>query len=98
MFLGVYHFDGDHAALLPAYDRLIAGLSPDTTITLQLCLATDRGISVYDACPSRESFRTFAAGADIRRAFAAAGLPEPHIEELGDVYRTTLSDVVRESR
>ena len=85
MFLGVYHFDGDPAALLPAYDRLMAGFPPEQ-IALHACVLRDNGISVYDSCPSREDFVAFSGGDGFRGAVAAAGLPEPRVEQLGEVH------------
>jgi hypothetical protein len=91
MFLGVYHFEGAHEALLTAYERLLAGFPPDA-VTLQLCASTRYGIAVYDTCPSREAFRAFSADPDLRAAFASAGLPGPRVEEIGDLHRTTVHD------
>lgn len=85
MFLNAYHFAGDPAALVPAYDVLQRGLPPET-IELHACVVTETGITVYDACPSREIAASFSAGPEFRGAVAAAGLPEPRVEPLGEVH------------
>jgi hypothetical protein len=84
MFLGAYHFDGDPAVLVPAYENLMSGF-PTDAIALHACVVTDRGISVYDACPSRADFEEFTSGG-FQAAVVAAGLPLPRIVPLGDVH------------
>ena len=86
MFLGAYRFDGDPAALLPAYDVLVAGF-PQDGFELHACVVTARGITVYDACPSREVFDEFSRGGEFAAAVAAAGLPAPVVEPLGEIHR-----------
>jgi hypothetical protein len=93
MFLGAYHFEGEPGALLAAYEQLLAGFPPGV-ISLQLCASTERGIAVYDACPSREVFRAFSTSADLHAAFASVGLPGPRVEEIGELHRTTVADRV----
>jgi hypothetical protein len=85
MFLSAYHFDGDPTTLLPAYDRMQEGFPPGM-FDLHACVVTASGITVYDGCPSREDFEGFSAGDDFRSAVAAAGLPQPRIEPLGEVH------------
>ena len=89
MFLGAYHFDGDPTALLAAHDRLVAQF-PAGSFDLHVCVAVDGGIVVYDACPSREVFAGFAQSSDFLDAVAAAGLPAPRVEPLGDVHAAEL--------
>lgn len=86
MYLGRYDFDGDPAALLPAYERLMAGFPPDA-IHLHLCLVTTRGLTVLDACPSPEVFAEFSTSDGFARAVRAAGLPAPAVTPLGEVHR-----------
>jgi hypothetical protein len=85
MFLSAYHFDGDPARLLPAYDAFAATFPPDA-LTLHACVVTESGISVYDACPTREVFEEFCHGAAFRSALEAAGLQLPRIVPLGEVH------------
>jgi hypothetical protein len=92
MFLGSYRFAGDPAALLPAYDKLVAAY-PDA-VDLHACVIADDGITVYDACPSREVFEGFTAGPEFAAAVADAGLPRPVVTGLGDVHRARLREAV----
>jgi hypothetical protein len=96
MFLGAYHFDGDPAALRPAYDALMSGF-PEGSLDLHVCVVRDGGLTVFDACPSREDFEAFSGGADFAAALAAVGLPTPRIELLGDVHAARLRSGVSAS-
>jgi hypothetical protein len=89
MFLGAYHFDGDPAELLAAYERLAADFPPDK-LDLHLCVVRDRGLTVYDACPTPEIFAEFSTGPQFRGALEHAGLPGPRIEPLGKVHSAHL--------
>ena len=89
MFLGKYECDGDPAVLLPAYDKFVAGFPPGN-LMLHVCVVRDGGITIYDACPSQEVFRAFTSDPGLKPAFAAAGLPEPRIEELGEVHNAAV--------
>lgn len=94
MFLGAYHFTGQPDALLPAYDRLMASMPPDA-IALNVCVVSDAGITVYDACPARAVFEEFSSSGDFLGAVAHAGLPNPRVELLGDVHAARLRESVR---
>jgi ATP sulfurylase len=85
MFLGVYRFKGQADELLAAYDRLMATM-PMEDLELHVCTHNDQGIAIYDTCPSREEFDTFANGESLRDALAAAGLPPPEVEYIGEVH------------
>jgi hypothetical protein len=89
MFLGAYHFAGATPELLAGYDRLMAQFPPGA-IDLNVCIAHDDGITVFDACPSRDVFAEFSQSAEFRAAVAAVGLPAPRVEQLGDVHAATL--------
>ncbi len=89
MFLGAYHFDGDPEVLLVAYGRLMQRLPPDAS-DLHVCVERPDGITVFDACPSREIFAGFSSGPDFRAAVDAAGLPAPRVEALGAVRAARL--------
>jgi len=77
--LGIYRFAGDPGELLPAYDRMLAGMTPGV-IVFHACTVEPDGITIYDACPTREAFERFSTSAEFRAALASAGLPEPAIE------------------
>jgi len=94
MFLGAYHFDGDPAALLPAYERLLAGLPPDAS-DLHVGVVRDGGISIYDTCPDRPTFEHFSGSAQFAAAVAAAGLPQPRVDAVGEVHTVRVTEAVR---
>jgi hypothetical protein len=85
MFLGVYRFDGQADALLAAYDRLMASM-PSDNLELHVCTQTAESIAVFDACPTKEAFEAFAGSDTLRDGFAAAGLPKPEVEHIGEVH------------
>jgi hypothetical protein len=89
MYLGAYHLDGDPAVLRPAYDALMAGFPADT-LDLHVCVVREGGLTIFDACPSREEFEAFSGGADFAAALAAVGLPTPRVEPLGEVHAARL--------
>lgn len=86
-FFSAYHIDGDPDTLATAYDRLMESFDVDD-ILLHVCVRTERGISVFDTCPSREAFEEISASERFRSAFAAAGLPFPRVEALGEIHRS----------
>lgn len=87
MFLGVYQFEGNPDELRENYERLIASVPPDA-LHLHVCVRNDDGLSVYDACPTREAFQDFAASDQFRSLLRTAGLPLPTLSLLGDVHST----------
>ena len=93
MFLGAYHFEGETRSLLDAYDRLVAQFPPGV-IELNVCVARADGITVFDACPSRDVFTGFSQSAEFLAAVATAGLPVPRVEPLGDVHAATVRPTV----
>jgi hypothetical protein len=76
MYLGIYDLDGDPDELLAAYDRVMAGM-PDDQIHFHACAVRENGITIYDACPTKEAFEKFSTSAEFRSAAEAAGLPSP---------------------
>jgi len=90
MFLGAYEFDGDTDEMLAAYARLMAGFPPGAS-DLHVCVVRDGGITIFDACPSREVFAEFSGSPGFAGAVAAAGLPAPQVEPLGDVHAAHLT-------
>jgi hypothetical protein len=93
MFLGAFQLDGDPQALLSGYERLMETYPPNG-LDLHVCVRRDRGITVYDACPTRADFEAFTTSSEFRTALAAAGLPEPRIDGLGEVYLARLRQPV----
>ena len=94
LFLGAYHFDGDPAELLPAYHRLLEMFPPDSLV-LHLCVVRDGGLTVFDACPSREVHAEFVRSPGFTGAVESCGLPTPRIEGLGDVHVARVAEAVR---
>lgn len=92
MILASYEFKGDPTALLAGYERLVA-LFADTT-DLQVCVTSEDGIVVYDACPSQEVFEQFSTSRGFADAIASVGLPSPVIRALGTVHRARLRELV----
>jgi hypothetical protein len=92
MFLSAYHFDGPPAELLPAYRRLHDRYPPDRP-DLHICTIRDGGITVYDACPSREVFEHFSGSDEFRASVLSAGLPLPRAQPLGEVCAPQTADV-----
>jgi hypothetical protein len=90
MFLGAYHFDGDPQALAAGYRSLLAGFPPGA-LALHVCVATADGLTVYDACPTREVFEQFSRGDELAAAIAAAGLPAPRVQPLGEVRHVVVA-------
>lgn len=84
LYLGAVHFDGDPDVLLPGYRRLSERF-PIETLDLHVSVRRDDGITIYDACPTREIFDDFTTGETFLGAVAEAGLPVPRVEGLGDV-------------
>jgi len=85
MFLGLYRFEGTPSALLSAYDKL-SKMMPRENLHLQVCISDDSGISIYDACPTREIFEAFSSSPDLQAALHGAGLPQPEINRIGEVH------------
>ena len=82
MFLGVYRFTGEPAALLQAYERLLLSI-PAQNLHLHICTEDAQGLEVFDACPTREVFESFAASAQFSQALRSAGLPTPAVRSIG---------------
>lgn len=83
MHFGVYRFEGEPAALLAGYERLL-GAIPADQLLLHVCVQRPDAIEVYDACPTREVFEAFAASPEFRGALDGAGLPQPSVTGLGE--------------
>ena len=94
MYLGAAYFDGDPGELLPAYQRMLERFGLDA-LDVHLCITTDAGLTVFDACPTREIYEEFTRSETFLGAIAAAGLPAPRVEGLGDVQAAHLREEVR---
>jgi hypothetical protein len=94
LYLGAAHFDGDPGELLPGYHRLLERFGIDT-LDVHLCIIPDDGLTVLDACPTKTVYEEFTTSEEFREAVAAAGLPAPRIEGLGDIQVAHLSHEVR---
>ena len=95
LYLGAAHFDGDPGELLPAYHRMLERFGIDN-LDVHLCIARQDGLTVFDACPSKTVYEEFTTSDMFRDAVAAAGLPAPRIEGLGDVQVAHLRQEVRQ--
>lgn len=93
MFLGAYHFDGDPDVLEIAYRALLQVFPPDT-LQLHVCVSTDAGLTVYDACPSRADFEAFSTGHEFAAAIAGAGLPAPRPVAIGEIRNAVVNQAV----
>jgi hypothetical protein len=93
MFLSAYHFAGDPVALAASHDRLYKRF-PSESLDLHVRLLVEGAIAVFDACPSAEAFAGFSQSAEFRQALADAGLPQPQLEPLGEVYDVRVRDGV----
>jgi len=86
MFVGIYRFEGNARELLAAYDRLM-GSMPQENLSLHTCTHDQKGMQIYDACPTKEAFIAFSSSEMLRTALAEAGLPRPEVEFIGEVHR-----------
>jgi len=84
MFLGIYRLEGDTSQLRQGYERLLESV-PHDGMQLHVCVTDPGGLWIYDTCPSREAFLSFAASPEFRNALKTAGLPEPKVTPVGDV-------------
>jgi hypothetical protein len=94
LYLGAAHFDGDPAELLPAYHRMLERFGIDT-LDVHVCIVRDDGLTVLDACPGKAVHEEFTKSDMFLGAVAAAGLPAPRIEGLGDIQVAHLRHEVR---
>jgi len=89
MFLGLYNFKGDSDVLLEGYEKLLK-MMPHENLHLQVCIRNEDGITLYDACPTREIFEAFSTSDDLHQALNGAGFPAPDIQRLGEVHAAFL--------
>jgi hypothetical protein len=94
LYLGAMHFDGNPGELLPGYHRMLEQFGIDT-LDVHLCIVREDGLTVLDACPSKTDYEEFTTSDMFREAVAAAGLPAPRIEGLGNVQVAHLRQELR---
>ena len=94
MYLGAAYFDGDPGELLPAYQRMLEKFGLDA-LDVHLCITTDAGLTVFDACPTRETYEEFTRSETFLGAIAEAGLPAPRVSGLGDIQVAHVRQTVR---
>ena len=85
MYLTAYRFDGDSATLAEAHDAMAAQF-PTDALDLHVCIKTATGILVLDGCPTAEDAIAFQQSPEFAAALADAGLPNPRIESLGEIW------------
>lgn len=51
---------------------------PSSQIHFHACAVRAKGITIYDACPTKEAFQKFSTSEEFRSAAEAAGLPWPN--------------------
>lgn len=85
MFLGSYRFEGNPQELQAAYQSCLDQI-PASQMQLQVCVADDNGITVYDTCPSRDTFMATSSSTDMKELLASAGMPMPTVTPIGDVF------------
>jgi len=89
MYLGLYRFNGNRDEFLLAYEKLLQMMPPEN-LHLHVCVSDENGISIYDACPTREIFEAFSNSPDMQTAIKSAGLPQPEINQIGEVHTAFL--------
>ena len=94
MYLGAVYFDGDPGELLPAYQRMLDKFGLEA-LDVHLCITTDAGLTVFDACPTREIYEEFTRSETFLGAIAEAGLPIPRVSGLGNIQVAHVRQAIR---
>jgi hypothetical protein len=89
MFLSVYRFRGDPAALRAGHARMLA-LIPAANLDLHVAVPGPAGLDVYDTCPSLQVAEAFTGSPGFAQLLDQAGLPRPAVERLGEVSAAVL--------
>ena len=84
MYLSSYTYTGDPADLARRFDTILAGYRDE--LILHVCVTTETGLLVLDACPDRATAEAFWANPDFKAAQESVGLPAPVVQGLGDVH------------
>jgi len=94
LYLGAVFFDGDPDELLPAYQRMLEKFGLET-LDVHLCITRDGGLTVFDACPTKQIYEEFTRSETFLGAIADAGLPVPRVSGLGDIQVAHVRQTVR---
>jgi hypothetical protein len=94
MYLGAVHFDGDPGQLLPAYLQMLEKFGLEA-LDVHLCITRDGGLTVFDACPTKEIYEEFTRSETFLGAITAAGLPAPRVSGLGDIQVAHVRQEIR---
>jgi hypothetical protein len=94
MYLGAVRFDGNPGELLRAYQRMLEKFGLDN-LDVHLYITRDGGLTVFDACPTKEIYEEFIRSETLLSAIAEAGLPEPRVSGLGDVQVAQVRQAIR---
>ena len=94
MYLGAAYFDGDPDELLPAYQRMLEKFGLET-LDVHLCITRDGGLTVFDACPTKQIYEEFTRSETFLGAIAEAGLPAPRVSGLGDIQVAHVRQAIR---
>jgi len=89
MYLASYTFEGDPADIMSGYQQLLGHFPPET-MDLHVCIRSDTGITVLDACPDQQTFEGFSRSPEFLDVVRSCGLPEPKATGLGDVHYARL--------
>jgi hypothetical protein len=93
-YLGAVYFDGDPGELLPAYQRMLEKFGLEA-LDVHLCITSDAGLAVFDACPTREIYEEFIRSETFLDAIAEAGLPVPRVSGLGNIQVAHVRQAIR---
>jgi hypothetical protein len=80
----LWYFAGDPDTMVRAYEGVLAEVPADV-MRLHACVRTETGIVVFDTCPTREDFESWATNEGFREIRARHGLPDPVALENGGV-------------
>ena len=90
MYLSRYDFAGDPDTVHSALSRVLEKI-PTDDVLLNIAVRTESGVSLFDACPDRDTFVAFSTSDEFKTLLAEAGLSAPTITPLGDVLSTVVS-------
>lgn len=94
MFIGTYRFTGDATELAAAYDRFMSEF-PEDQLLVHICVKTNEGLVIYDACPSHADFHAFSTDPSVLAAMREAAMPTPQVEEVGEVHAVKAPALVK---
>ena len=96
IYLGAAYFDGDPGGLLPAYQRMLERFGLEA-LDVHLCITSDAGLTVFDACPTKARSTRSSPGA--RRSWARSPRPGcPHRASAGSATSRSRTSGRRSAR